>query len=776
MEGDGSGPGSLSRQAFLASTALFPGAKVLFNDSGEHLALAAATRRATAGVKRQIQHIFFIHDTVEVSGAALEHMVAILEQDCRVALVASASSRPDGGLFHRGIAFDLGPRHKRCLSSNIYDDDISSGSSYGSRRQGDENGDGPLAWTSQAIWAFHEGQGLRQAVPIEPFADAERTRSALPTRMNQAKPTLVTAVSEGCWVVRHSLWLQLAGLDPEVPDSLSVVDLCLRMRRHLHRIALQDEWWVTHHADSPSSGSCNTDTKNIGEYIGGVPLHGIMEERWGNMLYTRLERRKVSSAVLWNMECGDDAVRGLTTEAVNLLIALSPFANVIPQVSDRRDCEAMLLRTFPACISGQVIRMLHKKIPSGRAIQVIHRDPGRYRTFKKQTYGSDEHDNILYVGRSMYETDRIPSDWLAPATCLVDEVWVPSDFNRGTFAAAGVPQARIRVLHEAVDTRSLFAPAKGFPEEDKVVDEPTWLVPHILPPCGADGGPRGWGVDGQQSRFRILSVFKWEHRKGWDVLLRAYWRAFGARDRVCLYLRTKMDASNRREFEQLREEMLTERCHREGAGAGGQDGAVGGKESGEDECDLAPVVIIKKALPYSMLPALYRSVHAVVLPSRGEGWGLPLLEAMATGLPTVATNWSGNTQFMSSSTSILLDYSLSEVRPPPREGRLQEPEEWEGVKVGHWWADASGQHLEESLTRLFHNTTLRAQLGRRAREHVAQTFAREALALQAVDLLGRLERSWPEILAQRRSLPPLCAVKVESSHHSARTRARRVSL
>jgi len=42
------------------------------------------------------------------------------------------------------------------------------------------------------------------------------------------------------------------------------------------------------------------------------------------------------------MECGDDAVRGLTTEAVNLLLALHPLANVIPQVSNRRDCEVCL--------------------------------------------------------------------------------------------------------------------------------------------------------------------------------------------------------------------------------------------------------------------------------------------------------------------------------------------------------------------------------------------------------------------------------------------------
>jgi hypothetical protein len=30
----------------------------------------------------------------------------------------------------------------------------------------------------------------------------------------------------------------------------------------------------------------------------------------------------------------------------------------------------------------------------------------------------------------------------------------------------------------------------------------------------------------KRSKFTIVSVFKWGYRKGWDVLLEAYWRAF----------------------------------------------------------------------------------------------------------------------------------------------------------------------------------------------------------------------------------------------------------
>ena len=35
-----------------------------------------------------------------------------------------------------------------------------------------------------------------------------------------------------------------------------------------------------------------------------------------------------------------------------------------------------------------------------------------------------------------------------------------------------------------------------------------------------------------------------------------------------------------------------------------------------------------------------------VLATHGEGWGRPLMEAMAMGLPVIAANWSGPTQFI----------------------------------------------------------------------------------------------------------------------------------
>lgn len=35
-----------------------------------------------------------------------------------------------------------------------------------------------------------------------------------------------------------------------------------------------------------------------------------------------------------------------------------------------------------------------------------------------------------------------------------------------------------------------------------------------------------------------------------------------------------------------------------------------------------------------------------VIPSHGEGWGRPHVEAMACGVPLIATNWSGPTEYL----------------------------------------------------------------------------------------------------------------------------------
>lgn len=52
---------------------------------------------------------------------------------------------------------------------------------------------------------------------------------------------------------------------------------------------------------------------------------------------------------------------------------------------------------------------------------------------------------------------------------------------------------------------------------------------------------------------------------------------------------------------------------------------------------------------------LYRSCHCFVLPTRGEGFGMPILEAMATGMPVIVTDYSGHLDFCNENNSYLIE-------------------------------------------------------------------------------------------------------------------------
>jgi len=87
---------------------------------------------------------------------------------------------------------------------------------------------------------------------------------------------------------------------------------------------------------------------------------------------------------------------------------------------------------------------------------------------------------------------------------------------------------------------------------------------------------------------------------------------------------------------------------------------------------------------------LYNIADAFVLPSRGEGWGRPYIEAMAMGLPVIATNWSGPTEFVTKHNGYLLP--LNQINPLVDAHLSAFP--------GHKWANPDGDKLVEILRHL----------------------------------------------------------------------------
>ena len=93
----------------------------------------------------------------------------------------------------------------------------------------------------------------------------------------------------------------------------------------------------------------------------------------------------------------------------------------------------------------------------------------------------------------------------------------------------------------------------------------------------------------------------------------------------------------------------------------------------------------KHILDYQM-GALYRSADCFVLPTRGEGWGMPILEAMACGLPVICTDWGAQTEFINSD----ICYPIQVKRLIPAKAKCP-------YYAGFEWADPDSEHLRQLM-------------------------------------------------------------------------------
>jgi glycosyltransferase involved in cell wall biosynthesis len=245
-----------------------------------------------------------------------------------------------------------------------------------------------------------------------------------------------------------------------------------------------------------------------------------------------------------------------------------------------------------------------------------------------------------------WETTRIASRHYA-ALQGFDEIWAPSRWGRDVLVANGFAPDRVHVVPEGVAT-DLFTPAARPPE----------------------------------GRFRFLCVGKWEERKGIAGLVRCFSTTFAADEDVELVLHAHNPYLPGFDLEQTLATL--------GLGA-----------------EHRPAIRPSMPLDGPALAALYRDCHAFVLPTRAEGWGLPILEAMASGLPTIATDYSAQRDYLNERNGF-----------PIRVGAMIPVDDAFFYGVGEAlgdWAEPDWGHLSETMRFVSDNRAIARDRSARAR-------------------------------------------------------------
>lgn len=122
-----------------------------------------------------------------------------------------------------------------------------------------------------------------------------------------------------------------------------------------------------------------------------------------------------------------------------------------------------------------------------------------------------------------------------------------------------------------------------------------------------------------------------------------------------------------------------------------------------------------------------------VFPTRGEGFGLPPFEAMATGLPTIVTGWSGPVDYSDPYDTLILNYKM--VRSHDFDAIYKNdfmPNENSGT-----WAEPDFEHLKHYMRWCYEHREEAKAKGKKAAERIASKWTWQAKVNDLISVIDK---------------------------------------
>lgn len=244
------------------------------------------------------------------------------------------------------------------------------------------------------------------------------------------------------------------------------------------------------------------------------------------------------------------------------------------------------------------------------------------------------------------------------------ELWTASEWGRKVLIENGIAAERVCVVPEGVDP-ALFHPLDDVRHDADV--------------------------------FRFLTVSRWEPRKGLADVVDAFLREFRRNEPVRLIVHGG-------KAHELRNELRARGC------------------AGD------PRFVHSGPRHFDGMVRLYNECDALVFPTKAEGWGLPVIEAMACAKPVIVTDYSAPREFVSERTGYLVRVEkMTEVRASS---------DYPDGECG-FWAQPDVDHLQHLMRHVYTCRDEARSIGQQAREEVCARWTWDHAASKALSILGK---------------------------------------
>ncbi len=287
-----------------------------------------------------------------------------------------------------------------------------------------------------------------------------------------------------------------------------------------------------------------------------------------------------------------------------------------------------------------------------------------------RAWGKEKFEGRYNIAYWAWELSSLPASWTALLN-TVDEVWTPSSFS-----AAAIRDAK-----------------RGIPVT--VIPHPIELIKKHPYPRAHFGLPNNLFLF--LFMFDFYSIFE---RKNPLAAIRAFKKAFRPDEPAGLVIKSSNHAIDPEHFAVLRR-----------------------------EAESSNIFLLNDYLKREELSSIMNVCDAYVSLHRSEGFGLTIAEAMALGKPVIATDYSGNTDFMNEANSFPIPFTLVPLE-----------KDYGPYRQGNVWANPDETKAAEAMRLAFDHREIAKRKGMLARRDIIAHLSPPAVANIAATRLDRIER------------------------------------